>query len=102
MVARYLYKDPIEKMKCMNWISIYLLGVVFLTTSVADGVSRGASHKSIIRSARSINSKCGTDFLFDYLGAKSKIDRAQLSILMKQLSIGHDVTNRSSDCSKVF
>jgi len=93
-------------MKCMNWISIYLLGVVFLTTSATVGLSHRSlfswtNDKRVIRSARNnTTSKCGTDFIFDYLGATSEINRAQLSILMKQINIGHGISHRSTDCSK--
>ena len=94
-------------MQYVNWISNYLLGVVFLATGGTVGLSHANSYfpdfdKRIERFPRNINSKCGNDFVFDYLGATSEINRQQLSRLMKQINIGHNVSLSSKDCSKVY
>ena len=94
-------------MQFINCISVIIFGMVFCTATVSFGPSYIYSYfpdsdKRIQRLPRNINSKCGTDFLFDYLGVRSEINRAHLSILMKQISIGYDVSHKSTDCNKVF
>jgi len=87
----------------MNLISIYLLGVVVCATVGLSHVNSyfTDSGKRIRRLPRHVNSKCGIDFIFDYFGVRSEIDRQKLSRLMKRINIGSDDASFSStDCSK--
>ena len=90
-----------------NWVSLLVFGMVFCTATVSFGLSHISSHfpdsgKMIQRLPRNINSKCGTDFIFDYFGVRSEINRTHLSILMKKISIGYDVRHKNTDCNEVF
>ena len=90
-----------------NWISIYLLGVLFHTTSGSFDLPYGGllvqkSEKRTLRYPRSIQSSCGTDSIFNSLGVTNEMNRTSLSILMKKIDIGNDIDNKNMNCNKVL
>ena len=90
--------------------AIYFCAILFTTTAVArerwtqqetlSGLDKSVQKMS--RRQRSVNSKCGTDFIFDYLKSTNGMNRTSLKLLMKKMSIGNVATRKQSSCEKVF
>ena len=95
----------ILKMELSHLLKIYLFGVLFYTTTAkVSWVEAGLgpkSEKRITRSTRSMNSKCGVDYVFDYLSVANGVNRTNLAYLMKQMNIGNDADSKHRSCNKV-
>lgn len=95
----------------MEFLYLIIIGVLEACISTTNAEIRWTektahnlgpvSNDIVRRVTRSSNSKCGTDYIFDYLNVVDGINRTNLAILMRKMNIGNDKKNGQVGCSKV-